>query len=150
MTTITATAKLDHPIGEVFAYASDSRNDPEWCESVRSCEQTEGDGPSVGARYLAVHKPGPKASELAIETLEMDPPRWILWRQVDDAGTFLVSYDLEDLGDGRTRLTQTDEITWHGVFKVLGPLVVNRVVRRNLPRQLDDLAEVLAERARPR
>ena len=142
MATITVTTELDHPIDEVFAFVADSRNDPLWCANVRECEQTEGDGPALGARYRAVHKPGPKASELRIEVLEYDAPRRIKWRQVDDAGTFVVTFDLEPTAAGGTRLTQTDETSWTGPFRLLAP-VLHRVVRKTLPKQFASLRTVL-------
>ncbi len=138
MATITATTEVDRPVEDVFAFVADSRNDPLWCRTVLECEQTHGDGPGPGARYRAVHKPGPKASELRIEALEYDAPRRIKWRQVDDAGTFVVTFDLEPIGPGSTRLTQTDETSWNGVFRVLSPLL-HRVVRKTLPKQFEAL-----------
>lgn len=106
------------------------------------CEQVEGDGPGRGARYRAVHKPGPKASELRIEMLGYAPPHHITYEQVDDAGTFLVSYELESIDEGRTRITQTDETSWNGIFKVLSP-ILHLVVRRTLPEQFAALEETL-------
>lgn len=52
--------------------------------------------------YRAVHKPGPKATELVLEVIEIDPPRRIVWRQTDEAGTLIVSYDLDALSAERT------------------------------------------------
>lgn len=150
MATISVTTEIDRPVDDVFAFVADSTNDPGWCKNVLECEQVEGDGPGPGARYRAVHKPGPKASELAITVLEYEPPRRIVYEQVDDAGTFVVTYDLEPAGDGRTRITQTDETSWNGVFKVLSPLM-HLVVRRTLPKQFAVLKETLESQdtARP-
>lgn len=145
MATIVASTEIDRPIQEVFDFVADSTNDPLWCGNVLECEQVHGDGPGLGARYRAVHKPGPKASELRIEVLEYEPPRRIVWEQVDDAGTFTVSYDLEALSESRTRLTQTDRTTWNGVFRLLAP-VSHLVVRRTLPKQFAALRERLESR----
>lgn len=142
MATINVTTEIDRPIDEVFAFVADSTNDPSWCKNVLECEQVEGDGPGADARYRAVHKPGPKASELAVRVLEYDSPRRIAYEQVDDAGTFVVAYDLESVGDARTRITQTDETSWNGVFKVLSPLM-HFVVRRTLPKQFAALKETV-------
>ncbi|MDZ7733227.1 MAG: SRPBCC family protein [Acidimicrobiia bacterium] len=134
MATIAESTEIDAPIHEVFAFVADSTNDPSWCANVSECQQVEGDGPGVGARYRAVHKPGPKASELTIEVLEYEPPTRIRWRQTDDVGTFVVSDDLEELPDGRTRITQTDETSFNGIFKLLSP-VIHLAMRRTLPKQ---------------
>lgn len=142
MATIRARTEIDRPIDEVFAYVADSTNDPAWCDSVLECEQVAGDGPGLGARYRAVHQPGPKASRLDLEVIEYDPPRRIAWRQEDDAGTFHVSYDLESVPGGGTRLVQTDETSWHGVFRLLAPLL-HWAIRRTLPKQFAALREVL-------
>lgn len=138
MATITASTEIDRSIEEVFAVIADSRNDPLWCRTVLECAQTEGDGPGPEARYRAVHKPGPKASELRIDVLDFEPPKRITWRQVDDAGTFVVTMELEPVGASRTRLTQTDQTSWNGIFRLLSP-VLHLVVRRTLPKQFDSL-----------
>jgi uncharacterized protein YndB with AHSA1/START domain len=144
--TITVTAEIEVPIEDLFAYVADARNDPAWCASVLECRQVRGDGPELGSRYEAVHKPGPKASTLAIEVVEYEPPRRIAWTQEDDAGTFEVAYDLEDLGPGRTRITQTDVTAFRGPFRLLSP-VLHALVRRTLPRQFASLREVLESAA---
>jgi uncharacterized protein YndB with AHSA1/START domain len=138
MATIKASVELDRPVEEVFDYVADSTNDPVWCKHVLECEQTQGNVPALGATYRAIHKPGPKATELTLEVIEIDRPQRIAWRQTDEAGTFIVSYDLEALPGGRTRLNQTDGTSWNGIFRVLSP-IVHLAIRRTLPKQFEAL-----------
>jgi uncharacterized membrane protein len=42
------------PLEEVFAYASDFRNDTEWSSAVKESRQTSGEGPELGATYHQV------------------------------------------------------------------------------------------------
>lgn len=146
MATITESVVIARPIHEVFAFIADARNDPLWCPNVRESEQTQGEGPAVGARYREVHKPGPKAAELDIEMLEHDPPRRAAWRASDESGTFVVSYDLEPVAGDATRVTQTDETLFQGLTRLLAP-VIHFSVRRTLPKQFATLKSHLEEQS---
>jgi uncharacterized protein YndB with AHSA1/START domain len=104
---------IERPTEEVWDYIADLRNDPQWCDKVRSVEQVEGGGPGPGARYVVMHRPIPmrKAKELAVTIEEFDPPHRMRIREEDEDGVFDVTYELEPAGDG-TRLTQRDRIDW--------------------------------------
>jgi uncharacterized protein YndB with AHSA1/START domain len=125
---------IDRPVGEVFAFVADCRNDPRWCPRVLSVEQVAGDGPGPGARYRAVHRPIRlrKPMELAVEVVALEPPHRLTLRERDDDGVFDVSYELRAEGQ-RTRVTQRDEVDLAGVPKLLHPLA-----RRNMGRHLDE------------
>lgn len=126
---------IDRPIDEVFAFVSDPRNDPEWCATVREVEQTAGDEPAVGARYREMHDPRPgRAVPLVVEIRELDPPRRLVLFEEDFAAQLLVTYDLEALGEGRTRITQTSEVHLKGAWKLMTPATYIGV-RATLPKQ---------------
>ena len=82
---------------DVWAYISDLRNDPEWCEKVDSVEQTAGEGPGLGAKYRVMHRPRPRkpAVALEVEVVQFDPPLLMGLREEDDDTVFNVIYQLE-------------------------------------------------------
>jgi carbon monoxide dehydrogenase subunit G len=54
---IEKTIGIARPLEEVWAFVSDTRNDPQWCVKVDSVEQTEGEGPGSQARHRVLHRP---------------------------------------------------------------------------------------------
>jgi uncharacterized protein YndB with AHSA1/START domain len=127
---------------EVFAFVADPLNDPRWCPKVKACEQVEGDGPGLGARYRARHQPTrlKAAAEIGVEVTEYDPPRLVRLREEDDDGVFDVTYLLEPAGEG-TRFTQRSDVEW----KLPKPLqlVADRMVPRHLDGQMKALKREL-------
>ena len=133
--------EIRRPIGEVFEFVADSRNDPMWCERVAWCRQVAGQAPAPGARYEALHRPSgnPWAHIRRIEVLDLAPPRSVRWRQADRMGTFDIGYELEAV-EGGTRLWQRDEIEW--ALPLMG-LVGRRIVSRHIGEQHHALRAVL-------
>ena len=125
--------EIARPPEEVFDFVADARNDPRWCSRVELCEQVAGDGPGLGARYRARHRPTrlKPAAELSIEVVGFEPGRRIDWRQEDDDGVFKVTYVVEP-AEGGTRFTQRDEIEW----KLPRPLQL--IAGRLLPRHIEE------------
>ena len=146
MTHLEGDIEIQRPLDEVFTFAADPRNDPQWCPRVLWCKQVEGDGPSPGARYEAMHRPAgyPKKHIRRIEVLEYDAPRRIRWRQEDHIGVFDITYDFEATEAG-TRLTQRDDIKWK--LPLAGPFG-RRIVGRHIGEQQDDLKRVLESEVR--
>lgn len=121
---IAKSVEIDRPVEEVFAFIRDPDNDPIWCPTVHESTQVEGDGPTVGAVYEQVHKPGPaKPTELTVELLEVDAPHHLHLRSIDELAWFDVHYHLEARPPGGTRLTQIDEAHFQGFAKLLQPIM---------------------------
>ena len=140
---IERSVEIDASIDEVFAYIRDPNNDPEWCPTVQRSKQVKGDGPTVGAVYEQVHKPGPAPpTELQVELLEIDAPHRLRLRSTDDLGYFDVQYRLEQLPDGSMRLTQVDDTHFQGFAKLLQP-VMWFAIHNGIKRQFAELKEIL-------
>ncbi len=134
---------IPRPREAVFEHIRDPNDDPGWCPDVLSSRQVVGDGPEVGAEYEQRHDPGPGSpSDLHVEILSLDPPRSMTVRSSDDLAVFEVTYTLEELPDGATRLTQSDDIHVEGLRRLLLPVLwiaVNAGIRKQfgeLRRQL--------------
>lgn len=137
---ISRTVTINCPRDILFDYLRDPNNDPDWCVTVHSSELLEGEAGNEGAVYDQMHKPGPfPASSLRVRLLEIDPPGQLRLESVDDIATFVVTYTLEDLGNGRTRVTQHDDIRFKGFGHLLAPFI-SLAVKGGIKRQFDELA----------
>lgn len=138
---IAHTATIPCEADSLFEYLRDPNNDLEWCATVHSSDLAEGEAGQAGAVYQQTHKPGPfPPSALEVTLLEIDPPNHIRLQSVDDVATFVVTYRLEDMGDGTTRVTQHDDIQFKGLGRLLAPFI-SLAVKSGVKRQFDDLRE---------
>ncbi|MEY2422018.1 MAG: hypothetical protein QOI95_2085 [Acidimicrobiaceae bacterium] len=132
---------INRPIEEVFAYVADARNDPLWCPRVLSCEQIEGDGAALGARYTERHNPTfmrPKVRDLRI--IAFEAPTLVRWIQEDANGVFHIDYTLEPIPNG-ARFGQHDEIDWK--ISPMSVEVGRRIVPRHIRQQFARLKHIL-------
>jgi uncharacterized protein YndB with AHSA1/START domain len=134
--------EIDRPLAEVFAFVSDSRNDPRWCRKVLSVEQVAGDGPGLGARYAVVHRPVPlrPARRMQLSCTAWNPPHRLELREDDGTDIFLVTYELDDMG-GCTRVTQRSNATI-GAPRLLHP-AMKAGIGRDIAGQLKALKKLL-------
>ena len=133
--------EIERPIDAVFEFVADARNDPRWCPKVRSVELVSGE--RGGALYAVVHKPVPGKPErqMKMSCVASVPPRRVEWREDDGTHVFDVTYSLEDLGGGRTRLTQESEARL-GAAWLMRPIY--RIgIGRDVARQLKELKKLL-------
>jgi uncharacterized protein YndB with AHSA1/START domain len=134
------------PLESVFWFVADPRKDTEWCPRVDWCRQRRGDGPGLGARYEARHRPTFQHPHSRwIEIREFSPPRHIASTQDDDIATFFIDYVLEPAA-GATWLMQRDEIAWK--IPRLHLPIAKRIVRRHMGDQLRTLKRLLEAEAR--
>lgn len=139
---ITRTATIPCGADRLFEYLREPNNDPEWCSTVHSSEIVEGEPGQAGAVYHQMHKPGPfPPSALEVTLFEIDPPNRIRLQSVDDVATFVVTYRLEDMGDGTTRVTQHDDIEFKGLGRIIAPFIALGV-KSGVKRQFNDLREM--------
>ena len=137
---ITRSRIIGCPRDVLFEYLREPNNDPDWCTTVRSSELVDGETGEPGAVYDQMHKPGPfPPSALRVKLLEIDPPSTIRLKSVDDVARFVVTYTLDDLGDGTTRVTQHDDIEFRGFGRLIAPFIA-LAVRSGIKRQFADLA----------
>lgn len=133
---------IARPAAEVFRFVADARNDPRWCRKVRS---VEGGEPGEGARYAVVHKPVPLRPErrMSMTCVAFEPPRRIVWREEDGTDIFHVTYELEELGSGRMRMTQRSRFDL-GAPRLLHPLF-RAGIGRDVAGQLKALRKLLED-----
>jgi len=119
---------------EVFAYVSDTRNDPEWCPNVTDVEQVAGNGVSVGSRFRfhqSVEMRGRRLdSDVEVGVLSVGE-NGIAWEVEDRFQMRHVVLRVEP-ADGGSTVTQETTATFKrkpGLAKWLYPMLARRTFR---------------------
>jgi uncharacterized protein YndB with AHSA1/START domain len=137
MPPIVASAEIERPAAEVFAYATDPARFSEWQQGVVDGHM---DGPAngtqssaVGAKCVTTRRIGGANRPSTSELVHIDPPR--TWGMVGIDGPIRATVDVlvEPVTDFRSRLTISVDFTGHGIGKVLVPLMVRREARKEMP-----------------
>ena len=121
----TASADIDAPIEEVFAVAADVEGSTRWQPEIKraECLERNDDGHQVLVRTETDGKVRTLNSTLRFG---YDDPTGISWEQTEgDLKSVRGSWELEDLGDGRTRATYWMEVDLGRMLGMVirGPLV---------------------------
>ncbi|HEX5928102.1 MAG TPA: SRPBCC family protein [Solirubrobacterales bacterium] len=140
-----ASTEIEAPIEEVFAVAADVEGSPRWQPEIKVAECVERDG--KGDQVLVRMETDAKVRRLnSTLRFEFEPPRRIAWVQDEgDLKSVEGSWELEDLGDGRTRATYGLEVD---LGRVLGMVIRGPVVGvlrgqlvESMPAKLKDFVE---------
>jgi len=99
------TVEIEAPIERCYEIAADIENAPEWQGSLREVDVLERD--AEGRAELVETKSDAKVKTVSTRLrFSYDPPNEIRWTQEKgDVKSLVGWWDLEDLGDGRTRAT---------------------------------------------
>jgi ribosome-associated toxin RatA of RatAB toxin-antitoxin module len=120
-----ASAEIEAPIAAVYAIAADVEGSPRWQPEIKVADCTERD--ADGNQVLVQMETDAKVRRLGSEMrFSYEPPTRIDWVQEDgDLKSVEGSWELEDLGDGRTRATYRLEVD---LGRVLGMVIRGPVV----------------------
>jgi carbon monoxide dehydrogenase subunit G len=120
-----STAEIEAPIDAVWAAVEDVLSAPEWQGGLKDVEELERDGD--GHVTLAESSSDAKVRTIkSIVRFDYDGPRRLSWHQEKgEMKSVDGSWDLEDLGDGRTRATYNLEVDLGRMLGMVirGPLV---------------------------
>lgn len=127
---------------EVFAFVSDTRNDPLWCDNVETVELVDGSGIEVGSRFRFhqhLDRPGAERMQFDVDVEVVDMgENSITWEANDRFQTRQIKLAVEPEGTG-SRITQVTTATFRrppGLRKWLYPLLARRIFSK----QFGDLA----------
>lgn len=132
MGTFHAETIIDAPVGDVFTFHRDTRNATRIAHPAQRILGVEGDfpldeGDEVVLRVLVLPLPVPQRWRVRVATLA--EPTLLVDETLDGPfSSFVHEHRFEDLGDGRTRLT--DHVEYALPFGALGRLADALVVRR--------------------
>lgn len=112
---------IDRPIAEVWAFLAEGTNDPKFSPRVLEIRK-EPDGPSaLGTIFISRVKDAGMKTDRRFELTAFDAPTKLRWAErsknlvtVPEGG-----YDLEDLGNGQTRVTVFNSFSGHGIGKLI-------------------------------
>jgi len=144
MAPIVASIDISRRPEEVFAYMTDPSRFPEWQASVVSARRTDDAPLAVGSKTFVTRRVGPRQLRSTEEVEELHPPKSWRFRGVSGPVVGIAEGRVEPLDGGRrSRVTVALDFEAHGLGKLLVPLVVRRQARRQLPRNEQQLKEVL-------
>jgi carbon monoxide dehydrogenase subunit G len=133
---------------ETFAYATDFSHFPDWQVATVSVRRDDESPVRVGSRAAVATKVGPRMLEMTQEVTELNAPRSWTVRGVGGPVIPIAKGTVEPLAEGEhSRLTVALDFEGHGIGKLLVPLVIRRQARRQLPRNVARLKELLESKA---
>ncbi len=141
----TASTEIEAPIAAVYAAAADVEASPRWQPEIKVAECLERD--DDGNQVLVHMETDAKVRRLSSDIrFSYDEPSRISWVQEDgDLKSVEGSWELEDLGDGRTRVTYWLEVDLGRTLGLLirGPLVgvLKGQLVGNMPKRLKGFVE---------
>lgn len=116
-----ATAEINRPIEEVFAFLSDGTNDPKFSPRVQAITKTPEGPTAVGTVFTSTVKDAGMKTGRKFRITEFEAPHRIRWAETsknivtaDEGG-----YDLESTGVGTTRVRIFNVLEGHGIGKLL-------------------------------
>ncbi|HSM44692.1 MAG TPA: SRPBCC family protein [Acidimicrobiia bacterium] len=131
---VTVTTTIPAQPEVVFAYISDTRNDPEWCSNVTDVRQVSGEGVELGAGFefqQTVETRGRVLdSDVEVEVVELGERR-IRWRVEDRFQIRDVLLGVEPDGDG-SKVIQTTTAAFKrkpGLARWLYPMLARRTFK---------------------
>ncbi len=135
-----AHAEIEAPIEEVYAVAADVEGSPRWQPEIKAAECIERD--RDGNQVLVHMETDAKVRRLGSEIrFSYEPTSRISWVQEDgDLKSVEGSWELEDLGDGRTAVTYSLEVD---LGRVLGMVIRGPVVGVLRGQLIDTMPEKL-------
>ena len=115
------TAVIDRPIAEVFSFLAAGTNDPKFSPRVLEIRK-EPDGPTaLGTVFVSRVKDAGMKTDRRFEIITFAEPTSLRWRELSKNLVTVPEggYDLEDLGDGRTKVTIFNTFEGHGFGKLI-------------------------------
>lgn len=139
---VTSSVEVERPAAEVFAYLSDMANNPTWQKGMRACTWTTDPPIAVGSRYdqEAAFLGRPIISRF--EVVELVPGERIRIKTYESTFPLDITRSVEDLGEGRCRVTAVVGGEPTGFFALFGPLMAP-MVRRSVKADYALLKETL-------
>ena len=113
---------INRPIEEVFAYVTDTSNDPAWHTDALEARKTS-EGPiGMGTVWHVRFKPAMGVSEGDMEVVAFEPNRMEVQRGVIGPMQPTLTYVFEP-ADGGTRFTRRVQIKVSGTMRMMEPLM---------------------------
>ena len=122
---------IDRPIGEVFDFLAAGTNDPKFSPRVQEIRK-EPDGPSaLGTVFISKVKDAGMKTDRRFELTEFVAPTKVRWSERSKNAVTVPEggYDLEDLGNGQTKVTIFNTFEGHGFGKLIVGFALKAAVK---------------------
>jgi len=145
MAEIEVSTVINRPIEEVFAFAANIENNPQWQSSVSEARITS-EGPiGVGTTYRYVAQLLGRQMDTVGEYTAYEPNRKYSFKST--SGPFPIEGGLTcEAAEGGTKVALAVEADIGGFFKIAEPLVV-RMIRRQMEADMGNLKDLLEAQA---
>jgi uncharacterized membrane protein len=133
---------IDRRCDDVWAYAADPANAPDWYENIESVEWRTAPVLRVGARIAFVARFLGRRLEYTYEVVEFEPGSRLVMRTSEGPFPMETTYTWETVAAGRTRMTLRNRGAPAGFSKLMAPLMaraMRRANRKDLARLKDRL-----------
>ena len=139
MAPIIASAVVDRPAAEVFAYATDPTRFREWQQGLIEGHLDPPGPAQVGAKCLTTRRIGGANRVVTSEVTHINPPRTWGVRGIDGPIRATVDVTVEPLTQTSSRLTIAVDFDGHGIGRLLVPLIVRRQAQKEMPANVEAL-----------
>ncbi len=130
-----ASIEVDRPIGDVFAFVTDVTNMPRWVTGARSARLVGGAiGP--GTHFVVEYMGGWRSFELEAAVTDYEPPAAFGFTGERGPFSFEAGIRLEDIGEGRTRVTNLSEAGPDSLSTRIASFLFAPILRGSMPRRL--------------
>ena len=143
MAPVIASAVVDRPAAEGFAYATDPARFHEWQQGVIDGHLDQPGPAQVGARCLTTRRIGGANRTVTSEFTHIDAPRTWGVQGIDGPIRASVDVTVEPLTGTSSRLTIAVGFDGHGIGKLLVPLMVRRQAQKEMPANLEALKRLI-------
>ncbi len=146
MIRIEESVEINRPVEEVFSYATNPENFPQWVGNVIEVRKDASGPLREGTSFTVEQKLLGRRFEAPFEVIAYEPNRRYAHRSTGGPVpvTMNFTYD-EPVSSEGTRLTQRNEGEPGGFFRLVGP-VLERALRRQMRTNLENLKDLLEAR----
>jgi uncharacterized membrane protein len=124
-------AFIDRSVGEVAAFAGDPDAAPRWYENIKSVEWLTPRPLRLGSRLAFVAEFLGRRLSYTYEITELVPGRRLVMRTAEGPFPMETTYEWEDLGAARTRMTLRNRGIPKGFTSLVSPFLASAMRRAN-------------------
>ncbi|MEV0909096.1 SRPBCC family protein [Streptomyces hokutonensis] len=116
-----ATAEINRPVEDVFAFLAAGTNDPKFSPRVQEITKTPEGPTAVGTVFTSTVKDAGMKTGRTFRITEFDAPHRIRWAETSKNVVMAEEggYDVESTGPGTTKVRIFNVLEGHGVGKLL-------------------------------
>ena len=137
---------VNRPIEAVFAYLSDFENTNEWDPGTVSTQRTSGDG-GLGTVYANTSEFVGRKVDLVYTTVGYDEPTFFSCQGKNKQSTATDAMTFTRVEGDRTQIHYRATFEFHGITKLLAPLVVKPRLSALADETIEQITKALEPRA---